>query len=331
MKSAMIFRYSLITLVWICFLTAPAVALAVDCDKKPDHKNCQGDPGPDDGNDSGESIHLACTFADDPGVEDNPATPDIDESIPPDNVVSDDGTSYVHGEQKVSCGTGGTTQPNLSGVHLDTVAKGNPGRAERQLDLRLEFCDPEPGCYPSTNPDGLPGLEDSIDLEHVNMAVRPYRVWDVPEKWCQEEGCEQQPADGFDHGGDYIQNLENGHYRMAVRFGLKATEHRTVINLAGHHVQGDKFQGVLCALYEDTGDALTEDAWVTVESGPDYRFTISTTDPTDANDDGVMKAAICSSMPVNGVPCGTGGNASDVCNFHGFVNIRFTMVADELP
>ena len=123
---------------------------------------------------------------------------------------------------------------------------------------------------------------------------------------------------------------------MAVRIGVQDLGYRLIINLAGHHVQGDKFQGILCAGEagpEDgfsTLDALTQDAWVIVGPGPGFRYEVTTTSPLDPNDPGVMKAAICSSMlDNNGDACGKGARASDLCRFHGFVNLKFTLVADE--
>ncbi len=164
---------------------------------------------------------------------------------------------------------------------------------------------------------GLPASIFKMDSENGDMfrtTVCPYR-----------------------NGQSHIQELPVDECRMAVRFNLKQSPRgpRIVISLAEHDIRGDKFQGTLCDLGESgTSDTLTTDALVVV--GPslevENRFIVTTVDGVDdATDKRLMKAAICSNIPpAEGVTC-DGADDSGLCNFHGFVNVRFTMTADVLP
>lgn len=273
-----------------------------------------GEPPLDDGGkDSGTDLKLSCLFLDALG----------------DTVLSDggDGNSpYVDGFENVACSTGGTTQPNLSGISLDATAKGKFKPGDRVLDLVFTPCGDE-GCYEvaddsdndGTLDDGLPASIFERDPESGDMfwiTVRPYR-----------------------NGQGHIQELPVDKYGMAVRFNLKQSPRgpRIVISLAGQDIRGDQFQGTLCDLGEvGTSVTLSSDALVIV--GPntetDNRFIVTTVDGVidtgEKGDGGFMKAAICSNIPpAEGVTC-DGADDSGLCNFHGFVNVRFTMTADVL-
>jgi hypothetical protein len=275
-------------------------------------KNCpqdcgDGEPPPDDGGkDSGTDLKLSCLFLDEDG----------------DTLLSDGAGPYVDGVDNVGCSTGGTTQPNLSGIGLDASSKGKFRPGDRYLDLVFTECTGG-NCYkikPDSDgdgvlDDGLPASifeEDTLEIgEKFWLTVRPYR-------------------DGQGH----IQELPDAEYRMAVRFNLKqdARGPRIVISLAARDIRGDKFQGTLCDLGDPGTDiTLDRDALVIVSSDPVNRFIVTTVDgDNDTNDKGFMKAAICSNIPpAEGATC-EGADDSGLCNFHGFVNVRFTMTADVL-
>jgi len=282
------------------------------CGRGENANNCPSDcAAPSDGgNDSGTDLGLSCILLDDPG----------------DNVLSDKDDAYVNGVDKVDCSTGGTTQPNLSGIKLDAQKKGKFRPGDRFVDLAFTEC-AETDCYQiadDTNEDGilddgLPGriFEANGDNlgEQLWIAVRPYR-----------------------DGGDHIQNLSPGEFGMAVRINLKQVEQgtpRVVINLAAREIRGDKFQGTLCDLGANTADTLSTDALVIVDAGPENRFVVTTVDGVNddpgTGDGGFMRAAICSDIPPDDPADCEGADDTGLCNFHGFVNVRFTMVADELP
>jgi hypothetical protein len=278
------------------------------CERGENAKKCPADcgGGGDGGNDSGTDLSLSCLLLDEAG----------------DTVMSDGGGAYVDADGKVKCSTGGTSQPNLSGIGLDAAAKGKFRPGDRFIDLVFNECG-DSDCYVNigdsdgdgTLDDGLPAGMFEADQnvgDPLWIAVRPYR-------------------DGQDH----VQKLPVGDYRMAVRFNLKHGngEPRVVINLASRDIPDDKFQGTLCNLGADTGDTLATDALVIVGAGPEDRFIVTTVDgvPTDEDgeesDGGFMKAALCSDLS----PSGNGFCESGLCNFHGFVNVRFTLAADVLP
>ena len=134
---------------------------------------------------------------------------------------------------------------------------------ERFVDLALTECK-DPDCYGVKDNSGLAdlpaGLFSPATLELASVDVRPYRDKYDPDGGGAHD-C-NDPAtttvtENCDHGADHIQSLAEGVYRMAVRVALKGWDDRTVINLAGHHVQGDKCQGVICALYENTEEAVS--------------------------------------------------------------------------
>lgn len=283
--------------------------------------DCGGaEPPPDDGgNDSGTDLKLSCDFLD-----------EVD-----DNVLSDGDGPYIDGVEKVGCSTGGTTQPNLSGILLDAGTKGKFRPGDRFLDLAFAECEGT-DCYQIADDsngdgvldDGLPASIFEVDSDGIGeqfwITVRPYRL-----------------------GQDHIQELPAGEYVMAVRFNLNQDPNgsRIVINLAARDVRGDQFQGTLCDLGESgTNATLATDALVL--TNPDSaigRFVVTTVDGigdddiivngevATEGDHGFMKAAICSNIPpLEGVVC-DGADNSGLCNFHGFVNVRFTMAADVLP
>jgi hypothetical protein len=262
--------------------------------------DCQPEPPPDDGNESGTDLKLDCLFAN----EDD------------DTVLGEPDEPYIDGVGGVGCSTGGTTQPNLSGIVLDTIDK---GKRQRLLELAFISCanfEGEDNCYDvAKNPADLPEhLFEINSPENVTMSVRPYRDPNAP--------------DGLGH----IQNLaaSDTPYKMAVRFALKGGGRgvpRIVIGMASRHIQGDKFEGILCDLGDQTMKAATEDVNVYIGEGPQNRFIVTTSGPGSIQG-GFMRAAICSNIPPEGVDSCGGAGDSDVCNFHGFVYAKFTLAAD---
>lgn len=262
----------------------------------------KGKPGDGNGSNSGEDIKLVCVF-----YEGDPNDPN--------NVLDDNRGPYIDGEQGVSCSTGGTSQPNLSGIKLDPSAG---GVLERQLDLALQLCSddyclPDKDAFLELLTPGMQGLFESgdggtldsegtlnLDMENLRLSVRPY-------------------VDTQDH----IQNLDPSlsPYPMAVTFALKRAEKdapRVAISLAHFDIAGDQFQGIACEA-PDTEHALTDDVPVTVHDSNDapLLYTVET--------NGYQWAAICSNIKEGG--CGKGAKASDLCTFHGLVKVKFTMDA----
>lgn len=268
----------------------------------------KGKPGDGTGSNSGDDIKLICLFYEGDGqniLDDNRSPPE-----------------YIDGDRGVTCSTGGTSQPNLSGINLDPSAGG--GGQERQLDLALQLCsefDPpseDPRCLDEQGKAALlgaltPGMRGlfeagtggfdpegnlNLDMENLRFSVRPYR-------------------DTQDH----IQNLAPETYGMAVNIALKRAERnapRVVISLASQNIPDDKFQGVLCDA-PDTVNPLTYDVPVTVHPSSDdpLLYTVET--------DGYQLAAICSNIKEGG--CGKGAKASDLCTFHGLVMVNLKMEA----
>jgi hypothetical protein len=271
----------------LLMLASPLALAKPEC---PGHPSCKDDGG---GDDSDQNIPLSCFFMDAEG----------------DNVMSDGGGFYVDGQQRVACSTGGTVQPNLSGIGLSTLAKGNVRKRERQLDMAFLAKD-------ISDTTGLPlsifegGDTDpaTFDMEDVWFSVRPYK-------------------DTQDH----IQNLVPGVYEMALRMVLLPIgdiDYRIAFSMATRAVPGDNFQGVYC----DAPEApITDDVSVIVW-GPEVipnRFTVTTgqvNEETWEITHGARTAALCSDIPKNGVPCDNG-----LCNFMGFVDVQFTFHADDLP
>jgi hypothetical protein len=303
-----------------------------------------GKPTEGNGSDSGNDIKLSCVFDD-----------ALSENILPDYRNYDAATDSYPYEDAVSgvgCSTGGTSQPNLSGIALETNTS---GQLERELDLMLEPCSPSedddrcmtPGEIADLTtalPEHMNGIFEQgspggdFDMENVMFELRPYWDAEIPERFSGLQAA----ADGHHHGGDHLQELLPAEYRMALRIWLKRpgrTDPRLMINLAGHHVPGDKFQGVSCAqapdpdLDPDPTLAVTEDVRVTVKAKPGegpLLYTVDTyDDPSDGNDDGYMLASICSNLPV-GV-CGKGKNVNNLCTFHGLVKVKLNFMAFQLP
>ncbi len=278
----------------LLMLVSPVMA-GPDCSdpKFQDNPKCSDDG---DSNDSGVNIPLSCFFWDRAG----------------DTLLSDNGLPYVDGEEKVGCSTGGTSQPNLSGIGLATMAKGNAKNRVRQLDIALAYCpDSDPDCIQPDNVDGS-GLPASIfqkhDMEDVWFSVRPY----------------------IDQ--DHIQLLDPGLYRMALRVSLRDRYdgYRVGISMADTEVADDKFQGVSCDVPAEVLEKM-EDVSVIVRESDDapVRFTVTTgavnLGETPEIIEDYKKAAICTDIP----PCETADDYS-LC-FMGLVYMRFTFDASDLP
>jgi hypothetical protein len=293
------------------------------------HDYCESGSGGGDG-DSGADVKMICVL--DHGGANN---------VLPDRIAgaewTEEDTWYVDGLEKVACDTGGTSQPNLSGINLSSFSGGNQKQIQRYLNFEFDFCNDRDFCiegdshhggtingYPFTGAEGLDNLmgffrheeasnfENNV-FENASIAVRPYK----------SDNNGGAPTDQ-----DHIQLLEPRDYLMAVRLILRdysKNTPRVVVSLAGHSVLGDKFQGVLCDIPDQT-PAITQDATVTVyETGSIPRFRVSAD----------YYGALCTNIPwdqdqdpsTEPESCGTGAEASRLCNFHGLVKVKFTMDA----
>lgn len=233
-----------------------------------------------------------------------------------DNVISDGGGFYVDGQENVKCSTGDLRGRNLSGIGLGTRVKGRPKRRERQLDMAFSSSNEE--GYIAESTEGLPasifkygdGDPKTFDTEDAWLSVRPYR----------------------DGTQDHIQNLPPGLYHMALDVRFLA-DYRFVLSMASRAVPDDRFQGVVCDITPQS-EAETDDVSVIVWAPEDapYRYTVTTgqvDEDTLIITDGATRAALCSNVPKDGV-CG-GPGSSDLCNFMGWVDVQFTLQADDLP
>lgn len=265
--------------------------------------------------DSGESQSMVCSFVE-PGA----------------SFVNDSFGVYVNGEDKVDCRTGGTSQPNLSGLRLGTLETGKVD-PDRMLLVRLGDCT-------SNEDDGhdcaaLFGQGDPPDiltghLVEAGFTVRPY----------------PDPVLGFEQS--HIQLLAPGLYEMAVRLTLWETSDRWVVNLGSEiYLDNPKFIGALC---HNPAGVTDEDASVIVfpdddgDGFPDS-YLVTTGTVTGFNSDGSPKnttfrpggwgitpgsrtASICSNYSGT---CGTGASASDLCDFVGTVKLQFTFETVVIP
>jgi hypothetical protein len=291
---------------------------------------------------SGESISLDCQLKTAAG-----------DTVRSDGLLGLDGEgTYMDGEEKVGCSTGGTTQPNLSGINLSSLAKGK--RIHRKIDLAFSgYRGPNDETAP---PSEWPShwLPSNIfekagswsEMENVHLSVRPYRDARLADIG---RGLPDRPAQ------DHIQLL--GHdveYAMALRMRITSTaEERYWISLADTWVADDaKWQGLRCWVNEGTDPNgwssaeianVAED--VTVYLWPDADgdfvadgFTVTTGeiigDPPQngyslANPPQTSNlprtAAICS--PDGPLDC-SGADNSESCNFLGFVDVQFTWHAE---
>jgi hypothetical protein len=235
------------------------------------------------------------------------------------NTVLNDGAgSYRNGEQKVECSLGGTVQPNLSGIVVNTVNSGPVKKAIRKIDINFGPC-VGPACeyVPSELHDRAASAED---MEDIALSIRPYAEM------------------------DHIQLMSSGVVRsMAARIGTKAFADRFGIQLMQREIPEDFHQGVWCDLsYHptlDPIDAISED--VSVYNWPDHNgdgipdgYTVTTgiiddtfnTSPPDVIA-GTRIGAICSNVQGPGLETCGGPSRSDMCNLLGFVEVGFTIHA----
>jgi hypothetical protein len=286
---------------------------------------------------SGENIDLSCAL----GASFRDTSADTVKSDGKPGVHPEVDGAYVDAEEKVRCRTGGTVQPNLSGLGLDPKLKG--GKPIRKMDLVLtNFADPDGDTLekPNGKTDPWPYLPASLfeegptweDMEMAYLAVRPHR-----------------------NDQDHIQLLAPGTtYRMAARFRVKPVDdHRYVINLTERlpEVSDDQFSGLLCHSItrkwpNDEIVKVSED--VTVYLWPDADrdgvadgYTVTTGAIQNAGSGGSYSlanppavtsaprtAAICSQ--VGPVEC-NGAGLGEFCNFLGFADVQFTWHAENIP
>ena len=258
----------------------------------------------------------------------------------------------MDGEEKVGCSTGGTTQPNLSGLNLSSLAKGK--RIHRKIDLAFRnYLGPNGEQSPPAEwpahwlPENIFQQANSwSEMENVHISVRPYR--DAREA---DESRELPDRPGQDH----IQLLRSDfEYGMALRMRITSTaEERYWITMANTWVADDvKFQGLRCWVNEATDPNgwssaeiadITEDVTVylwpdadddfvadgfTVTTGeiigeaPQQGYSLATPPQTT---DAARTAAICSA---DGPLDCSGADNSESCNFLGFVDVQFTWHAE---
>lgn len=251
--------------------------------------------------------------------------------------------AYVDAEEKANCRTGGTVQPNFSGLSLDPKLRGGPPK--RKIDLVLtNFLGPDESTVPPSN---LPGhiFEEGPfwdDMEVAYLTARPYR--------------QARPANhyrGAAPAQNHIQLLTPDYiYSMATRIRLKSVaDHRYVINLADAEpdIPDDQFTGLYC--HSATPSYLNEDIVkvsqdVNVYLWPDADrdgvadgYTVTTGTVSDdhdsyslANPPNVISAprtaAICSQT--GPIEC-DGAGLGEFCNFLGFVDVQFTWHAENMP
>lgn len=272
-------------------LTGPVMAAKPDCsDPNSTHPSCA-----DGGGDDAKEIPLDCAITSD--------------SL--DYTLQDDGGGvYMHGQDNVVCRTGATGKVNLSGIVFSAFegkTRGKNTPASRWMDLVLsrDFVDD------TDLPDSIfePGV-----LEHLRIAVRPYRV----PPYYQTD----------------IQSLEpDTVYPMALRINDQGNDWK--INLAATVAGGDSFQGVLC---NDNPDARTADVNVHVwpdedpiDGKPDG-YTVTTGTFALVNDEhvlspGEMTASVCSNSGPQ--DCSQLHPQIDRwCNYLGTVRMQFTI---EMP
>lgn len=264
--------------------------------------------------DSGESQSLNCSF--------------IGAGA---SLSNDTWGEYINGQERAECRTGGTSQPNLSGLRLETLEKGKVTK-DRMLLVQLGKCTSNvaeghdcAALFSQGDPPNILGGS----LVEAGFTVRPY----------------PDPDLGFDQS--HIQLLSPGLYEMAVRVVLRETSDRWVVNLGSEiFVEDPKFIGALC---HNPAGKTEEDASVIVfpdgdgDGFPDS-YVVTTGTVTGFNADGSpgnttfpdgwgitprsRTASICSNYSGT---CGTGAAASDLCDFVGTVALQFTFDAMVIP
>lgn len=271
-------------------LAAPVAVAHCAGNHTGNHPHCSGDGG-----DSGDSIPLDCTV--------------VDQVDPLTGAVLSDGEGvYADGIRKVLCSTGGTTQPNLSGIAMNSVAQGPVKKADRKIDLAFLG-----GCLAGNDCGDAPAVPGEFftagTLEDAGIGVRPY-----PEQ-------------------DHIQNLAPGlSYEMAARIFPSGYAERWSFQLMGRVMPSEFHQGVWCDLEQnpnfDPDDAISQDTTVYIwDDGTGYTVTTGTiTGPGSppAVSPGTRVATLCSNA--GPVECG-GPSNSDLCNLRGQVAVQFTLHA----
>ena len=253
------------------------------------HPHCDGGGG---STESGEPIPLDCAFSD----------------LVDDTLFSDTGLGYSDGVDKVRCSTGGTSQPNLSGVALDTVTKGPVHKAVRFFDLALNPC--------------------VVDFECDLAPAEIFTFGSLESGVVASTAYSEQ---------DHIQNLTPGEtYSMAGRIALSGYADRWNLQFMGRVIPADFHQGIWCDLEQNPGfdpaDAVSED--LTVYLWPDddgngvadgYTLTTGTIAAGGSPPvvtPGTRLATICSNT--GSLVCG-GPSNGDLCNLTGFVEVQYTL------
>jgi len=255
------------------------------------------------GHTDGEAAALNCELVTDPF----------------DTVRNDGLGAYQDGGDKVACGHGGTVQPNLSGIGLNTVSKGAIKRAIRKIDLAFGDC---------VGPDGVSECEyipeeflsqaDSVeDMEDVWIGTGPYP--DDPEM-------------------THIQLMDPGVYEMKSHIVPLGFADRYVIQLMNREVFPTELsQGQWCKL-EENPDFGWEDTQpsqdMTVYIWPDgndnnslpdgYTITTGTIGDTSTMPPEVIPG------PRTGTICSAAGPYpcdGDLCNLLGTVPVQLTLHA----
>ena len=253
-----------------------------------------------------------------------------------DSLLSDTLGAYVDDQDKASCGVKGPSTPWP--VRLWAVAKGNPKKAPRRIDVVLD----ESSFVDGTGPgyDGRDYLPDNYFLPAPADGDLP--DWDAAET----PAIQFRPyRDTQDPDGIHLlpPNVEY-EVAMKMRLGHSADEDFRISVASRHWPGNEKFTGITCTsedpqavqdiLNNAPGGPMRD---VTVYTWPDangnYKsddgYTITTgafidygnppaTLPTTIDEPRV--AAICSA--IGPVDCGTGGG---FCNFLGYIDVQLTL------
>ena len=247
-----------------------------------------------------------------------------------DTVLSDGLGQYVGGVDKVACGTGGTVQPNLSGISLSTVSKGAIKRAIRKIDLAFGEC---------SGPDGnaCRHVPDAFLLK----AASDEEVEEMEDVWIGTGPYPDDPEMG------HIQLMAPGTYEMKFHMSPLGLADRFVIQLMNRdEFPSELGQGGWCSLehnpnFEWVDAATEEDMTVCIwpdgndaDSLPDG-YTITTGDITEADCAGTLtmetppavtprsrEATICSTVAGDDFACD-----GDMCNLLGTVPLQLTLHA----
>ena len=241
---------------------------------------------------------LNCELANDPG----------------DTVLGDGLGPYMDDVDKVACAHGDTTQPNLSGIQLNTISKGPVKRAVRKIDLAFGDC---VGPYCEFIPAEFLAAAQSIDdMEDIWIGTGPYP--DDPEM-------------------THIQLMDPGKWEMKSHMSPQGLAERFVVQLMDRDVFPVELgQGGWCNL-----DYNPEFGWADAKTAEDMTVCIWPDADGDSLPDGYTITTgdtDCLTTWPSVTPrerlatiCSTAGpytcDGSDMCNLLGTVPLQLTLHA----